>query len=129
MVYLQLTYWHLGTIAPASVLGTYLLLNQKGTSQHRLLDKVYMSLMLVTAFVTLFMSAKVGPTLFNHFGAIHLLSVLVFYTVPSAYIATRNGNVIKHKENDRFVRRRIVNRRGFYFNARAATSLLVIWLR
>ena len=56
-----------------------------------------MVLMLITAFVTLFMPARVGPTLFYHFGLIHLFSVLVLYLVPSAYVAIRNGDVNKHK--------------------------------
>ena len=99
MTYLHLTYLHLATIAPAFLLGTYLLINQKGTNKHRQHGKIYMGLMLITAFITLFMSAKVGPTLFNHFGAIHLLSVLVFYTVPAAYLAAKNGEVVKHKSN------------------------------
>jgi uncharacterized membrane protein len=45
------------------------------------------------------MSAQVGPTLFDHFGFIHLLSVLVLYSVPSAYFAIKAGDVKKHKLN------------------------------
>ena len=32
MSYMQLTYLHLGTLAPAFALGTYLLINRKGYS-------------------------------------------------------------------------------------------------
>ena len=60
MTYMQLTYLHLGTLAPAFVIGTYLLLNRKGTPAHRLLGKIYMVLMLFTAIVTLFMEAVIG---------------------------------------------------------------------
>ena len=56
-----------------------------------------MLLMLATAVITLFMSAQVGPTVFDHFGFIHLLSFLVFYSVPSAYMAARAGEVHKHR--------------------------------
>jgi uncharacterized membrane protein len=99
MSYLQLAYFHLGTIFPAFLIGTFLLLNPKGTRVHKLLGKIYMVLMLLTAIVTLFMSAVVGPTLLNHFGFIHLFSFLVFYSVPTSYFAARNGNIIKHKSS------------------------------
>jgi len=55
--------------------------------------------MLVTALVTLFMSARVGPTLLGHFGFIHLFSFLVFYFVPTAYLALRGGNIKKHRDS------------------------------
>lgn len=99
MTYLQLAYWHLGTILPAFLIGTFLLFSRKGDSLHRLLGKIYMLLMLITATITLFMTAQVGPTLFGHFGFIHLFSFLVFYSVPSAFLAIRNGNLILHRGN------------------------------
>ena len=88
---------HLSTIGPAFLIATYMMLTKKGSGQHRFLGSIYMVLMLFTASVTLFMSAQVGPTLFNHFGFIHLLSVLVLYSVPSAYFAIKAGDVKKHK--------------------------------
>ena len=97
MTYMQLTYLHLGTLAPAFVIGTYLLLNRKGTPAHRLLGKIYMVLMLFTAIVTLFMEAVIGPLFLNHFGYIHLLSLFVIYTVPTAYTAIRSGNIGVHR--------------------------------
>lgn len=99
MTYLQLTYLHLGTVLPAFFIGTFLLLNQKGSSKHKMLGKFYMLLMLFTATVTLFMSAEVGPTLLGHFGFIHLFALLVFYSVPAAYIAIRKGDIKKHRMN------------------------------
>jgi uncharacterized membrane protein len=99
MSYLQLAYFHLGTIIPAFLIGSYLLINRKGTSWHKLLGKIYMGLMLVTAMITLFMSAKVGPTLLGHFGFIHIFSLSVFYTVPAAFVAVRNGNIKSHRGN------------------------------
>ncbi len=97
MTYLQLAYAHLATIVPAFIIATYLLAARKGTKTHRLLGKIYMVLMLITAFIALFMTAKVGPTLFNHFGFIHLFCLLVFYNIPSAYLAAKNGNIKRHK--------------------------------
>ncbi len=99
MTYLQLAYVHLATVLPAFFIGTYLLLNQKGSSKHKFLGKLYMLLMLLTATVTLFMSAEVGPKVLDHFGFIHLFALLVFYSVPAAYIAIRKGDIKKHRMN------------------------------
>ena len=99
MTYLQLAYLHLATIVPAFLIGTYLLIRQKGTPTHRLLGKAYMILMLVTATFTLFMSAEVGPALFGHFGFIHLFSALVLYEVPKAYFAVRKGDIKTHRSS------------------------------
>jgi uncharacterized membrane protein len=92
-----LSYIHLSTIIPALIVGTYLIIQRKGTSIHMLLGKVYMLLMLFSATLTLFMSAQVGPTMLNHFGYIHLLSVFTIYCVPTAYIASRRGNIKRHR--------------------------------
>ncbi|MDG1448209.1 MAG: DUF2306 domain-containing protein [Porticoccaceae bacterium] len=99
MDYMQLTYLHLGTLAPAFILGTYLLINRKGTPTHQLLGKLYMGLMLFTATVTLCMEAQVGPLFLNHFGYLHLLSFLVLRTVPLAYIAARRADIKAHKRH------------------------------
>jgi uncharacterized membrane protein len=99
MSYLQLAYFHLSTVVPAFLIGTYLLINRKGTSWHKLLGKIYMCLMLATAVITLFMPAEVGSTLLGHFGFIHIFSLSVFYTVPAAFIAVRNGNIKAHQGN------------------------------
>ena len=97
MTYIQLTYLHLITLAPAFCIGTYLLVRRKGTPTHRLLGKIYMGLMVFTAIVTLFMEAVVGPQFLNHFGYIHLISLFVIYTVPTAYTTIRAGNIAVHR--------------------------------
>jgi len=99
MTYLQLTYLHLATVLPAFFIGTYVLIVRKGTPKHKLLGKIYACLMVLTAFITLFMPAAVGPSFFNHFGFIHLLSLLVFITVPKAIFAIRRGDVKTHKRS------------------------------
>tara|TARA_B110000902_G_scaffold2108_2_gene2341 strand:- start:6342 stop:6740 length:399 start_codon:yes stop_codon:yes gene_type:complete len=95
--YETLSFMHLGAMAPAFLMATFMMVTKKGTEVHKLIGRIYMVLMLFTAMVTLLMSAQVGPRLFNHFGFIHLLSVLVLYCVPSAYWAIKNGNVKRHK--------------------------------
>ncbi|MEM7465630.1 MAG: DUF2306 domain-containing protein [Pseudomonadota bacterium] len=99
MSYLQLTYLHLGTVLPAFLIGGVIFLRQKGTPIHKAIGKLYMVFMLITAIITLFMSAEVGPTFLNHFGFIHLFSFLVLYSVPAAYIAAKNGRIATHKAN------------------------------
>lgn len=95
--YLPLAYAHLATILPAFVIGTYMMFARKGNGVHRALGKAYMALMMITAAITLFMPAAVGPRLLSHFGFIHLFSVLALVSVPRAWVAARNHDVKAHK--------------------------------
>jgi len=97
MIYQYLMYAHLITVIPCVFIGAYLLLVKKGTGIHRKLGRIYMILMLITAVITLFMPAAVGPQVLNHFGWIHLFSFLTLWTVPTAYTAIKKGNVRAHK--------------------------------
>jgi uncharacterized membrane protein len=90
-------YSHLLTVVPCVFIGGYLLAVRKGTPIHRALGKIYMVLMMITAIITIFMPAYVGPQLFNHFGWIHLFTLLTLWTVPTAYLAVRKGNIKAHK--------------------------------
>jgi uncharacterized membrane protein len=94
---MALMYSHLITVVPCFFLGTWLMLATKGTINHKSLGKVYLILMFVTALITLFMPAVVGPQFLGHFGWIHLLSVLVLYTAPTAYRAARKGDIKTHQ--------------------------------
>jgi uncharacterized membrane protein len=97
MEYDTLMNLHLFTVVPCFLIGTLLLLIRKGTIIHKAFGRVYMVLMLFTACVTLFMPADVGPQFLNHFGWIHSFSFLTIYTVPTAYLAIKKGNVKVHK--------------------------------
>lgn len=97
MTYFQLTLLHLATVLPAFVIGTTLLIKKKGDKNHRILGRIYIALMALTAVITLFMPAALGPTLANHFGFIHLFSILVLVLLPRAYIAARKHNIELHK--------------------------------
>ncbi|MBI3775411.1 MAG: DUF2306 domain-containing protein [Gammaproteobacteria bacterium] len=99
MTYQQLAYLHLATILPAFLIGTFLLLRRKGTALHKALGRSYLLLILATGVITLFMPAQVGPSLLGHFGFIHTFSLLVFYSVPAAYIAARRGDIKTHRGN------------------------------
>lgn len=95
--YLFLMYSHIVTVVPCIFLGAYLFIRSKGTPGHRFIGKIYMSLMLITASITLFMPAAVGPQFLGHFGFIHLFSILTLYSIPTAILAIKRGNVRKHK--------------------------------
>ncbi len=97
MEYDTLMNLHLITVVPCFIIGTLLLIIKKGTPIHKGFGRVYMVLMLFTACVTLFMPADVGPQFLNHFGWIHSFSFLTIYTVPTAYLAIKKGNVKAHK--------------------------------
>ena len=97
MPYRILMYAHLITVIPCIFIGAYLLIVQKGSKVHKVLGRIYMVLMMITAIITLFMPAFVGPQFLNHFGFIHLFSILTIYSVPTALIAIRKGQVGRHK--------------------------------
>ena len=99
MTYTHLAYLHLATIFPAFLIATYLFINRKGTPSHKLLGKIYMTLMLFTSVITLMMPAVVGPRFMDHLGFIHFFSLLVLFCVPTAYFAARNGNIATHRFN------------------------------
>lgn len=103
MSYTQIAYLHLVTVLPAAVLGVPLLAGKKGDPRHRLLGKIYLSLVAITAFISFFMPAEVGPALFGHFGGIHILSAIVLLQVWRAYVAARNHNIRLHKRIMLFV--------------------------
>jgi uncharacterized membrane protein len=97
MGYHELMFLHLATVVPSFFIGTALLFMKKGTNIHKKLGRVYMVLMLLTAFTTLFMPAHVGPRLINHFGWIHSFSLLTIVSVPRAYYTAKIGNIKSHK--------------------------------
>ena len=99
MSYLDLAYIHLATVVPGFLIGAGLLLRRKGTAVHKRWGRVYVVLILCTAIVTLPMPAAVGPRVFDHFGFIHLFSVLVLVSVPAAIYSIRRRNVRAHRNH------------------------------
>ena len=96
-MYRQLMFLHLATVVPCVFLGPIIFVMKKGSVLHKWMGRVYMLLMMVTATVTVFMPAVVGPRLFGHFGFIHLFSALTLYTVPTSYLAIKRGDVKDHR--------------------------------
>ncbi|EIT71740.1 MULTISPECIES: DUF2306 domain-containing protein [Hydrocarboniphaga] len=97
MTYSELSLIHLTTVVPAFALGSWLMLRPKGTPPHRALGKAYLLLMFATGWLTLLMPALLGPKLMNHFGLIHLFSLLAIVAPPRALFAARRGDIATHR--------------------------------
>ncbi len=97
MSYESLMYFHLLTVVPCIFLGGYLLAARKGGPIHRKLGGIYMILMILTALIALLIPAGVGTQFLNHFGYLHLLSIIVLWTVPTAFLAVKKGNIKAHQ--------------------------------
>jgi uncharacterized membrane protein len=93
----NIVFLHLFVILPCVILGAFLIFAKKGTNIHRQAGKVYMILMAFTGMLTLFIPAQVGYRIFNHFGLLHLLSLLTLWSVPKAWFAIKRGDVKAHK--------------------------------
>ena len=99
-MYESLRSLHLIAVLPCIPLGVYLIyFSKKGASRHRLLGKVYMSLMFFQASISLFMQARVGPQFLGHFGYIHLLSLVTLFTVPYSLVKVRAHKLDAHRNS------------------------------
>lgn len=85
---------HVAAVLPASILGAYILLNRKGTPMHRLLGKIWMVLMAITALSSFFIHQI---NLFHGFSPIHLLSLFVLVSIWKAISSARAHNIRAHK--------------------------------
>ncbi|RED17141.1 DUF2306 domain-containing protein [Parasphingopyxis lamellibrachiae] len=80
---------HLATVVPAVPLGGYVLLRRKGDSLHRILGRVWVVLMLVTAISSFWLSLSF----------IHIFSVLVLVSVPLSLWRISKGDVVGHRRS------------------------------
>ena len=91
---LALTF-HLVTVVPAIPLGAYVMLSRKGSQQHKLLGKIWLSLMFITAVSTIFIRNVNN----GQFSWIHLFTLLTMIAVPQAIISARQGKIEAHKKH------------------------------
>ena len=98
---------HLSTVVPAFALGTWLLFpSTKGSRHHRLVGKVYLTLMTLTSVAALCIRAfgsfavEVGPL---KFGVLHLFVPLTLHGVWATLRALRAGNIAAHRASMRGV--------------------------
>ena len=91
---------HLIAVSPCLIIGAYLIYTStKGSKNHKNLGWIYMILMFFQAVVSMFMEARVGPQFLNHFGWIHLLSILTLYTVPKSIYCIKKGDIKGHSRS------------------------------
>ncbi len=84
---------HVATVVPAAFLGAVLLVRAKGSPGHRLLGRIWMMLMVVTAISTLFIHEI---NMWAGFSPIHLLSVVMLWSAYQAVRAARLGKIQRH---------------------------------
>ncbi|MGV1756042.1 DUF2306 domain-containing protein [Rhizobium sp. A22-96] len=136
---------HVAAVVPAALLGAYLLLRPKGTPRHRLLGKIWLCLMVITALSSFFIHQI---NLFHGFSPIHLLSIFVLFGCWGAIVNARRHNIAAHKRIVRglyfggivgagtfaFLPSRIMNKVAFGgdelapFVVTAAIALFLLWL-
>jgi uncharacterized membrane protein len=109
---------HVVTVVPAFVLGTWLLFaSHKGSPRHRLIGKLYLALMAVTALAALFIrsfsdvSVSAGPL---RLGLLHLFVPLTVHGIYGAFATIRAGDVRGHR----------AAMRGLYFGGMIIAGLL-----
>ena len=86
---------HLITVIPAIPLGTYVILSRKGGARHKLLGKIWLTLMFITAIATVFIR-NVND---GQFSWIHAFTLLTFIAIPQAIISARQGQIEAHKRH------------------------------
>lgn len=92
---------HFFTVVPAFFIGGWLLFfSTKGAPIHRLLGKIYLALMMITATAAIFIAAEVGPTISIaglRLGLIHLFVALTYLGVFNAIRGVQLGDIRRHK--------------------------------
>lgn len=83
---------HVATVTPAIPLGGYQLLAPKGTSLHKMLGKVWVTLMVTTAISAIFI--KTGGT----FSFIHIFVPITLWASYQLIAKARRGDMAGHKK-------------------------------
>ncbi len=84
---------HVATVLPAIPLGGYVLLARKGTPRHRLLGKIWLVLMLITATSAIFIQSSGG------FSFIHIFVPVTFHAAWKTIATARKGDIAAHKRH------------------------------
>lgn len=87
---------HVATVLPAVPLGGYLLLAPKGTPAHKMLGKVWVALMVITALSACFI--KYGGGLDFHISPIHIFVPLTLIASYKLVATARRGDMKGHKK-------------------------------
>lgn len=84
---------HLAAVLPAIPLGLYVLMTRKGGARHRMLGKIWMTLMAIGAISALFIRNLNGGS----FSWIHIFVPLTLFVGYKAITAARAGRIVEHK--------------------------------
>lgn len=84
---------HVATVLPAIPLGGYILLTRKGTPRHRLLGKIWLLLMLVTATSAIFIQSSGG------YSFIHIFIPVTFHAAWKTIATAKRGDIAAHKRH------------------------------
>lgn len=85
---------HVACVVPAVPLGAWLMLDRKGTPRHKMLGKVWVVMMLLTAITALFIH-QINP---GGFSPIHLFVPLTFHSAWKTVATARHGDIAAHKK-------------------------------
>ena len=88
---------HLATVVPALLLGPVILLRKKGDAIHKLLGRIWATLMVVTAIASAFIVAPGGGIAGSGFSPIHFFTVWTLINVPLAIYLARKGQIRHHR--------------------------------
>lgn len=86
--------FHVATVVPAAIIGAILLVRRKGSRVHRLLGRLWIVLMMVSALSSLFIHEL---KIWGEWSPIHLLSLYVIAGCVSAYLSARRGLIGRHR--------------------------------
>ena len=89
---------HLGTALPALLLGPIILFRRKGDKRHKLLGRIWVGLMLVTAIASAFIRAPGAGVAGTGFSFIHIFTVWTLISVPMGLYFIRRGNQKAHRD-------------------------------
>lgn len=84
---------HVASVLPTVPLGGYILLTRKGTPRHKLLGKLWLVLMLITATSSIFIQSN------GSFSWIHLFVPLTFHAAWKTIATARRGDIRAHKRH------------------------------
>jgi uncharacterized membrane protein len=83
---------HVTTVIPALLLGVYIMLGSKGTTRHKMLGRIWATLMMTTAISSFWIKGMTGGI-----GPIHIFAVITLVSIPRAIWMIRKGDVVAHE--------------------------------
>lgn len=89
---------HLATVIPAVPLGGYVLWRKKGDALHKLLGKIWATLMVITAIASFWIGEPGTGIAATGLSFIHIFSILVLVSVPMGIWALRVGDLAGHQK-------------------------------